>query len=421
MSSGATTAADRAGKVTESPSQFVAPPDETEICAGACTLVGGTGPIAAVEATATVASIRLDALGYQPTGNRELAHFGADTTVTYLDAQNLLCTFDPHLLRERTGLNEDSARTIRAVLIDPATHTVKRVLDWHVRGDGQYLWRLSSGRVLVHMGHELREFSANLKPLRSIPLNGRLAWVAAAPSGDFVAIGTIEEMYSAGVRQELEQALADDPEESVKVRVVDRSLNLLLSGSRSSRMPTPVLTDTGELRVHQERGSRWKVSEIRWDRTEHTIANIHSVCRPVLSTPESGLIFALGCTASGGRWYRMFRENGHSLLKADSPSTEIEQGAQAALAGNFVIRTVETVRSMGYDQPFRPFDLSRETIAVYSGTEGARLASITSGDFAYSKLAFALSPAGDQMALAGRDALHFYKVKDVAPVSSGRP
>ncbi len=393
------------------PLQPVEPQDETEVCSGACTMVGGTGTGAAVQASLTGAGIRLDSLGYQPTSNRELAHFGTDTTVTYLDAQNLLCTFDPHFLRKRTGANEDAVRTIRAVLIDPSTHLVKRVIDWHARGDGQYLWRLFHGRILVYMRHELREFSADLKPLRSIPIGGRLAWVAASPLGDFVAVGTIQELYSEGIRQELEETLAEDPEERVEVRVFDKDLHLLLSGARSSKMATPVLTDSGELRVHPERGSLWKVSEIRWDRIEHTIANIQSACRPVLSTPVSGLIFALGCTATGGHWYRVFRDNGHPLLKADSPSTEIEQSAQGAMAGDFVIRTVETVNSMNYNQPFRPSDLIRETITIYSGANGAHLVTVTSADFAYSQLAFALSPAGDQLALAGHDTIRFYKVK----------
>ena len=66
---------------------------------------------------------------------------------------------------------------------------------------------------------------------------------------------------------------------------------------------------------------------------------------------------------------------------------------------------------MDYSQPFRPSDLSRQTIDIYSGANGTHLAGITSSDFAYSVLAFALSPKGDQIALAGRNAIWFYKVK----------
>lgn len=105
------------------------PPDETEMCSKACNLVGGIGGAGAAVGETARARLSIRALGYAPRVHRQVPTFDDETTLTYLDAHNLLCTFDPHQLRQRMGANEEVARTVRAVLIDPQTQTVKRVVE----------------------------------------------------------------------------------------------------------------------------------------------------------------------------------------------------------------------------------------------------------------------------------------------------
>ena len=389
-------------------------PDETEICSGACTVV--KDPVGAVAQTGKmVASLPIGTLGYKPKVKRQAPSFDDETTLTYLDNNNLLCTFDPHELRQRPGNNEEVVRTIRAVLIDPRSQTVKRVLEWRVRGDNQYLWRLAGGRVLVHMGHELRLFDAELRPLRSIPVEGRVAWVASSPSSDHVAVGTIKERYADFVYREMENTSSEVPDEDVEVRVFDGEFHQLLTTHRSSHMLVPVLADEGELRVHAAGRGRWKIAAYGWDQTEHAVVTAKSACRPVLSAPAHGLIFVVGCTATGGRWYRMLRPDGHPVLKGESPSDELEQSALGVVDGAFAVRVVKAARAMSYGQPFNRSDLTREEIGVYRSSDGVNLSGVSSDDFAVSQLSYALAPSGDQMALVGHDSILFYAVKGVRP------
>lgn len=385
-------------------------PDESDVCLGTCNVVGGSKQESEVIDSSVVASLGLRRLGYSPRETREMSDFDNETTLTFLDAFNLLCTFDPHRLRERAGLDEEAVRNIRAVLIDPKTHTIRRVMEWRVRGDGQYLWRLSQGRVLVHMGHELKLFDAELKPLRSIRVVGPVAWVASSPSGDHIAVGTVRERYSAAVHQDLEAVLSSEPEEDIEIRVFDKDFAVVLTAEQSSKMPSPVLSESGELRLHGDGHTHWKVTEYRWDRTEQTIASMKSACRPLLSTPERDLIFAVGCTTSGGRWFRMLRRDGHPLLKGESPSDEIQQSAQGAIDGAFAVRIAKTVRAMNYGQPFKKSDLVRQKVSIYRSSDGKGLATVNTADFALSQMAFALSPSGDQLALVGSNSIAFYAV-----------
>lgn len=383
-------------------------PDETNICTATCNVVDGFGSGAKIQDSTAIASIPLTKLGYLPRNKREIDTFNHDTTLTYLDSHTLLCTFDPHMLRERAGLDQDGVRRVKAVLVDTETHSIKRVMEWRVQGDEQYLWHLTEGKILVHMGRELREFDSQLKTFHSIPLEGKVAWAVASPSGDYIAVGIVRERYSAAVQHELEAVLSDSPEEDIEVRVVDKDRTLLFTAIQSSKLPPPVLSDSGEFRLHGDVHTHWKISEYRWDRTEHRIATTTSACRPLLSTPAHGLIFVVGCTSSGGTWYRMLRSDGHPLLKGESASDEILQYAQGTAGGDFAVRTVKAVHSMSYGQPFRRADLAQERITVYRNQDGAHLASVATADFAMSQLAFALSPNGDQMAVIGDSSILFY-------------
>ena len=393
----------------------VAPPEQpdiTDICASACTTIEN-GTSHTIEESQASGTVLLDHLGFPLLGNRELPRFTQDATVVYLDAGHLLCTFDPHRLRERTELDAEPTRTIRAVLVRTADFAIERIFDWRVRGNGQYLWRLPLGHLLVHLGRELREFDADLKPLRSVHLDGRLAWVVAAPSANHIVVGTVRERYSTWLRKDLEASMPEDPEEDIQVRVLDGNLQELLTAVRSSHTPVPVITDTGELRVRRDATGRWKLLEVDWQRQEHVLSEIRSSCRPIFTVPEHDLIFLMGCTAEGNRWYRMLHGNGHPILKDSSPD-RIEQQAQASAAHTFAIRTVETLRGLALNQPFRPSDLRREHIDVYSDLNGARLFTVASTDFALSEMNFALSLDGTQLVLIGRQALHFFSVGHIS-------
>lgn len=260
------------------------PADQTEICTAACTVASLTGS-AANSSIDGVLSIHN--LGYAPHDLTPRVEFNNETTLTWLDEHNLLCTFDPHQLRNRPNAREEDPRDIRAVLIDPATRTVKRVVQWHVRGSDHYLWQLSGGRVIVHIGKELRVFGPDLKQLATIPIDGPVAYVISSPSGDHIVIGIVKVLYSEAVYRQLQETLSEDPEEEVDLRILDRDLRPLASLKRSTKSAIPVLADNGELRVTKEANSRWKLSEFRWDRTEHLIQTVKSACRPALSTPKT--------------------------------------------------------------------------------------------------------------------------------------
>ena len=402
---------------TSAPAAAAAPPpppepvDETEVCTSACSSVADAGGLPATTHRAT-AQLPTSTLGYNPRENRQLTSLDYDSTLIYLDARNLLFTFDPHKLRERGGgVHHESFRTVRAVLIDPATPTVKRVVDWRVQGEGQYIWRAGSGMILAHVGRQLRLFGPDLRPIRTASLPGALAWVSASPSGNRFAVGIYRERHTEAEHQQIFELTGDEPDEDVEVQLFDSDLKLLLTSSRSSDSHPPVLSDSGEIRIQPGGRHKWRISEYRWDRSEHIIAIATSACRPQASTTLSGLLFVVGCDATPDvRWYRMLRPDGHPVLKGRSPSEEIEQSVTSSAPTQFAIRVVHAAKPMQLGQPFTRSDLKKEEISIYRTSDGRRIFATAAAEFPLAEQSFALSPAGNQVAITGDRSINFYAV-----------
>ena len=386
------------------------PVDETEVCTAACSTTGGSDALVATPVSMT--SLPTKVLGYSPREKREVTSFGYDATLTYLDANNLLFTFDPHKLRERGGgFLQQGTRVVRAVLVEPSTQKVKRILDWRVQGEGRYIWRVGNDRLLVHVGRQLRLFGPDLVPIRSVTLPGPLAWISAAPTGNHFAVGIYDERHSPEMHRQILDVTGEDPEEDIDIHVYDGDLNLLLTTLRSTATYPPVLSDLGEIRVRSLGHARWQISEYRWDRTELSIAKTTSSCRPRVSSSLEGYLFVVGCESTPGvRWYRMLRPDGHPVLKGQSPSEEIEQASSSIAPGEFAVRVVKVLKPMLPGQPFSKTDIAREEITVYRSSDGRRLFSTTATEVPMAEQSFAISPSGRQVALIGDATINFYSV-----------
>jgi len=393
------------------------PIDETEICSSSCSTV--PDKFASPDRTpGAIANLSAANLGYVPHDRREFTGFNYESTLTYLDASNVLFTFDPHQLRRRTGndARPESTHIVRAILVDTSNQTIKRIVDWSVQGDGQYLWRAGSGRVLVHIGHQLRLIDPDLNSVRMVDVPGVLAWVSSSPTGSNFAVGVLHERHTPALHQLILDSSNIDPEEDIDVRVFDHDLSLLLTTTQPSTMYPPVLSDSGEILIHADGHHRWKISEYRWDRTDHPIATTNSRCHPTISTPLPNYLFMVGCTDTPAlNWYRLLRLDGHTVLKSRGSSQEIEQAADSAADQEFAIRVVHTFKSLFPGNSFHKDDLKEQEISVYDTANGRRLFTATANDMPPTEQTFALSPSGRQIVVLRDNSIDFYSFANPAP------
>jgi hypothetical protein len=396
----------------------IAPPlevDETDVCTASCSLVPDATALAPARASL---SLSTTVLGYVPHDRREYAAFDFESTLNFLDGQNLLFTYDPHRLRQRipNGISSESVRTIRAVVLDPATLKVKRILDWQIQGEGQYLWCAGPGRILVHLGPRLRLLGPNLAVIREIPLEGKLVFVSSSPSGDHIAVGTLHERHTRAMHEQLVETLKTQPEEDVDIQLFDQDLRVQLAVRQSSSLPPPVLSDAGEVRVNSSGLNRWLIREYNWNHTVRTIAKVTSQCRPDLATPLPNAIFLVGCNPSTSQnWYRMIRLDGHPILNSQGSSEDLEQSSSSTDRADFAVRVVRANAAVSRGDTFYKQDLKEQQVSVYRASDGKRLFSTISPGISLAEQSFALSPNGTQLAIISDLNILLYPIAKLNP------
>jgi hypothetical protein len=395
----------------------ITPPevDETDVCTASCSLVPDATALTPARASL---SLSTTALGYVPHDRREYAAFDFESTLNFLDGQNLLFTYDPHKLRQRipNGISSESVRTIRAVVLDPATLKVKRILDWQVQGEGQYLWRAGPGRFLVHLGPHLRLLGPDLAVIREIPLEGKLLFVSSSPSGDHIAVGTLHERHTRAMHDQLVETLGTQPEEDVDIQLFDQDLRVQFAIQQSSSLPPPVLSDAGEVRVNSSGLNRWLIREYNWNRTIRTIAKVTSQCRPDLATPLPNAIFIVGCNPSTSQnWYRMIRLDGHPILNSNGTSEDLERSSSSTDQANFAVRVVRANNAVSRGDTFYRQDLKEQQVSVYRASDGKRLFFTINPGISLAEQTFALSPNATQLAIVSDLTILIYPIAKLDP------
>jgi hypothetical protein len=387
------------------------PADETEGCSPPQCNVSLNSSESA-EGTAAWSSLSVKGFGYSRS-QRDLYSFDYDAALVYLDDAHLLFTFNPHLLVPRTGSEGKLSRLrmIRAMLIDVQTKNVVKTVDWKVPDDRQYLWTIDAGHILVHTGNELRIYGPSLKSEQRILLAGPLAFVRISPSASYFAIGTFRERHSEAVHREIEDAEAREPEEDVEVKILDANLKTLATVVRSSRVPAPVLSNYGEIRILQASRNHWSIVENSWDAQKRNVGIVRSTCRPDVTTFPPNLLFVTGCDQQmGGKWYRVLRPNGKPVLKGWSPTAHLERRIVAPVPDFFSLGIAEAYKSLTPGAPFRSSDIKSERIGVYRSANGERTFEISVASPIPTVQTFSLSPDGSQLAVLKEGQIDLYKM-----------
>ena len=407
-----------------------APPANTEAeddaAADAClppacsVALGETQP----EASTTAADFTLPVrqLGFSIPPDREMYDLDHNVAISYLGPNKLLFTFNPHSLVPRTGSDAGLPKLhmVRAVLIDVQTRKVIRTVDWRVHDARQYLWSLGRDTVLVHAGGELRVYGPDLKVQQKLVLNGPLAFARVAPSGGYVAVGTIRERHSEAIHNELAEAEGREPEEDVEVRVLDANFQVLTTVQRSSRDVPPVLSEGGEIRVPTIGKNRWRIAEYTWTGQKRVLKQVSSTCRPEVSSLPPNLLFVTGCDRmADGKWYRILRPDGKPVLRGDSPSNEQGQNANGVVGSSlFAVGITELTKALDPSSPFHTSDLKNLHVNVYQVENGKKVTGWTIPGPLPTVQTFALSPDNRHVAIVENDQIVFYALPFV-PASTG--
>jgi hypothetical protein len=358
------------------------------------------------------ASISLGSLGYAQRTGVEMDTLGQDETLSYLSPKELLVTFNPHGLVPRLGDMDGggTVRIIRAALVDTDTHKVKRIVDWHLPDDKQYLWPLADHRVLVHVGNELRVYGAGLVVEESMVLDGPLWFLRTDPAGETIVAGIVQERHSPELHAKLRENLEKEPDENVRVLVLNRRFETTATATSTTEFLPPVLLDEGEVKLYRQSEKRFHLVMQTWDSERRSLARFSSSCTPEMSTSSPDLLFLVSCNAlTKAREYRVLRADGKVILQGEIP---VQEMGYAALGNEqvkeVVLKTVETEEPVDPGEVFHPSDLKSERLRVYSAVNGKRVFSVQVNEPVASVGGYAMAPDGRELAVLTRDEIAIY-------------
>jgi hypothetical protein len=352
-------------------------------------------------------------LGYSPRPQRDAFYFVHDEALAYLGPRELLVAFNPHELVSRDAQRMGSTvRVIRAAVLDTQTHQVKHTVDWALPDNRQYLWPLANGRVLVHVGSELRVYGEGLQILNRVSLNGPLAFVRVTPDGSFIALGVLHERHTPELHAQLRENLNGDPEEDVNILVLNSNFETIAQSTTRSNLLAPTLLNEGQVTLSAQSNMRYRISMVTWDNRASVVARFTSSCTPELSSIAADFIFLVSCDKSTqGREYRVLRRDGKLALKGDSTENDCGHAAEgSANQEAFVVKIVQSSVPVPPGAPLNAAHFSSEELRVYRAADGKRLLAVRAGSPSLSRDGYALAPDASQLAVLTRDELAFYPV-----------
>jgi hypothetical protein len=398
--------------LTRTAAQPVRPPlNDMDLCVPPqCNVALPSGNINDVGHAAATISIR--ELGYAPRPQRDAFNFVNDEVLAYLGPRELLVAFNPHELVSRDAPGTSSTvRVIRAALVNTETHRVTHTVDWEMRDNRQYLWPLADGRVLVHVGSELRVYGEGLQIQNRVPLDGPLAFVRVTPDGSFMAVGVLRERHTPELHAALRENLNGDPEEDVNILVLNRTFETIAKSTVQSNLMAPTLLNEGQVTLAAQSNMRYRISMVTWDNHALVLARFSSSCTPQLSSIAPDLIFLVSCDKQNGREYRMLRANGKLALKGDSTLNECGHAAEgSANQEAFVVKIVESTLPVPPGSPMTASQFSSEELRVYRAVDGKRLLSVHAAPPSMSRDGYALAPDASQLAVMTREQIVVYSV-----------
>ena len=358
-------------------------------------------------------TISIRELGYSPRPQRDAFNFVHDEVLAYLGPRELLVAFNPHELVSRDAPGTGSTvRIIRAAVVDTETHRVTHTVDWEMLDNRQYLWPLADGRVLVHIGSELRVYGEGLQIQNRVPLDGPLAFVRVTPDGGFMAVGVLHERHTPELHAQLRENLNSDPEEDVNILVLNRNFETIAKSTAQSNLMAPTLLNEGQVTLAAQSNMRYRISMVTWDNHASVLARFISSCTPQLSSIAPDLIFLVSCDKqSEGREYRVLRANGKLALKGDSTLNECGHAAEgSANQEAFVVKIVESTLPVPPGSPMSASQFSSEELRVYRAADGKRLLSVHAAPPSMSRDGYALAPDASQLAVMTREHIVIYSV-----------
>jgi hypothetical protein len=357
-------------------------------------------------------SIGIRALGYAPRPEQEFGALTYDEGLGWLGPQQLLIAFNPHTLIDRAGNTSTgmALRRIHAVVVDPATSKVLSSADWLLPDAGEFMWQLAGGRVLVHVGNELRIYGEGMQIERQIPLDGPLKFVRLSPNGKLMAVAIVRETHSPEQHADLRETLNTEPPENVEISVLDEDFKLVAHATTSSVIMPPTLLNEGQVQLLAMSKKQYLLKLARWNGEATVVARFPSACIPDVASFAPDFLLVATCEVStGAHEYRVLRSTGKVVLRG-RPDPQMAGPSAQGNGRYFAVKNLHSTLSTLHGAHFQGSDLDYEEVRVFQSNDGRLLTSVRLQAPPPSHGAYALSPDGARLAVIADAKVNLFAV-----------
>jgi VWFA-related protein len=374
--------------------------------------------IPASQAQAPAARIDLTSVGYRDFSAMARRSSAANLSISFLDSDHVLFTFNPkklfHRLPECPPSHED--RLVHAAVFDVSTGKVQKETDWYLHDDRRYLWPLGAGKVLLRRLNSLYVVDAELHEKLLFTSPKDVLWTAVTPDGKQVILETAYDAPVSGTRAKAA------PKTRVRIEFLDTNSLAVQRVVKSEKAVNMEATSSGFASVIS--GVSGRVWLIRFGPTEQertNIARVRSRRAPdVLYLSGNTMLIGRNSTSTQGYSVSAFTVTGNRLWRQHWDSHQYWAAIASSEDGSrFAISTLKVVDTPPSNpetdnSDSRPEALEQR-IQVLDTASGTPVLSVMASPVILDGQNFSLSPDGGRFVVLHGTALESY---DLSPMSA---
>jgi len=352
-------------------------------------------------------SINLESMNFRRLSQLRSRDGSFHVTIIFFDEQHFLLAYEGSDMvhRRRTCPRTHDDRIVHAVVLDADSGKVLHQADLYLHDREQYLWPLTSGKILFRDGESLIELDQDLNQ-KPVFQHKDLFWAGVTPDAQQIVAG-----YSTSPEKE-----SDKPQtRKFEIRLLDaQSLNVTATIPLDRPIPQH-LTSQGYADVVLKNGWTWLVRFGQHGQPRRPITRVRSSCIPDLEISGQDTLLIGRCTTAQDRYViSSFSTAGQFLWRHRWPAMVNTPLISRSLDGSrFALSTVDVLKEANpnaEEAEEATREVRQHKIEVFNAATGTSILTVETQPAVTVGGNVALSPDSTKLAVLRNSHIDLYKL-----------
>ena len=318
-------------------------------------------------------------LGYLPPGDLPAFYYFAMVEMHFIDADHLMFAFNvPRLIKRNDNCpGSDVQRIVHAVVFQLPSGRPLKQADWELYDYMDFLWRSGGGKLLLRRCNQMESIGVDLDPQVLIRGIGTVEDVSFSPDHSILVI-------QEKVTPDEEDKHSGDLPSVLAQETKTQHTNVSFIGLHPLHMigraeiPSPSLipvTANGLFEVLTAANDQWVVNMRVFHGAERHIANIHSLCPPLVQAVSNKMFMVITCSKGDRKSIVGYDLQGSQLWTIPlAPEQDDLRLITIPNGSRFAIESLRLKHPRAALDPLTKEDVDGENIDIYDAHSGVRIA-----------------------------------------------